>query len=161
MLRRLREMRTTYSLYLESPHWRKMVAEHRQTRCEVCGAAEGHLYLHHVTYARLGREKPQDLCTLCGTCHESVHRAAASSKASLDPRPHQPRNLKRERTKIDRRVQSMDPKPWRSQEKKLTPRQQVIEDMRQEVDKRLADAKSRQDKSEIKRLTAIKRRHRL
>jgi 5-methylcytosine-specific restriction endonuclease McrA len=41
-------------------------------KCEKCGAAFP-LQVHHKTYARLGKEGPNDLIVLCVPCHEEEH----------------------------------------------------------------------------------------
>ena len=59
------------------PHW----AERRAARfvhdgwsCVLCGTGDD-LQCHHVTYERLFEESLQDLMTVCGLCHETIHRA--------------------------------------------------------------------------------------
>ena len=41
-------------------------------RCQRCGAP-GPLDVHHLTYARLGRERPGDLLAVCESCHRALH----------------------------------------------------------------------------------------
>ncbi len=41
-------------------------------RCQRCGA-RGPLDVHHLTYARLGRERPGDLLAVCESCHRALH----------------------------------------------------------------------------------------
>jgi hypothetical protein len=41
-------------------------------RCQRCGAP-GPLDVHHLTYARLGRERPGDLLAVCESCHQALH----------------------------------------------------------------------------------------
>ena len=41
-------------------------------RCQRCGAPEP-LDVHHLTYARLGRERPGDLLAVCESCHRALH----------------------------------------------------------------------------------------
>ncbi len=60
-----------YDRYLESPAWRAArEAAIRRARglCQWCGAA-GKLEVHHLSYARLGHERPGDLAALCRDCH--------------------------------------------------------------------------------------------
>jgi predicted HNH restriction endonuclease len=43
-------------------------------RCERCGVPTLRLDAHHARgYARLGRERLQDLVMLCRLCHDAVH----------------------------------------------------------------------------------------
>ena len=63
--------------YLESEHWIEFRhawwRAHPFARCSVCGC--GHpLDLHHVTYARRGRERFTDVVPLCRADHNAVHR---------------------------------------------------------------------------------------
>ena len=60
-----------YHTYLASDAWqRKRYAVLRRAgyRCERCGWA-GPLDVHHLTYARFGREDLGDLRALCRSCH--------------------------------------------------------------------------------------------
>lgn len=64
-----------YSDYLNSPEWkakRKKVIERARGICEGCGinATEE---VHHLTYARAGREMLFDLVALCVECHHAIH----------------------------------------------------------------------------------------
>jgi 5-methylcytosine-specific restriction endonuclease McrA len=62
--------------YLKSLHWRftrwRKKAQMRFTkgsvRCEKCGSQKW-LHIHHITYARLGRERMSDLQVICRKCH--------------------------------------------------------------------------------------------
>ncbi len=40
-------------------------------KCQECGYKKG-LAVHHLTYARLGREDPEDLRVLCKPCHSKA-----------------------------------------------------------------------------------------
>ena len=65
---------TGYAHYLSSPRWRSLrvqVLNRDGHRCQGCGATRG-LHVHHLRYA-LGREKLEDLTTLCGGCHRFAH----------------------------------------------------------------------------------------
>ena len=65
-----------YYKYLRSRKWRAK-AEAAKKRagyaCQKCGKRVP-LTVHHWTYARLGRELPEDLSALCWPCHQEVQR---------------------------------------------------------------------------------------
>lgn len=48
--------------------------------CERCGILPG-VQLHHLTYERIGSERPEDLQLLCKACHEFIH-----GKRHVDPK---------------------------------------------------------------------------
>lgn len=68
-----------YRSFISSAAWQQSPARLQELaasgyRCRVCNASrrEARLEVHHRTYARLGRERPSDLTTLCSTCHRVV-----------------------------------------------------------------------------------------
>jgi 5-methylcytosine-specific restriction endonuclease McrA len=68
-----------YVQFIRGERWlnsRARQAELRASghRCRLCGRGrpEVRIEVHHRTYARLGRERTWDLCTLCDECHEVV-----------------------------------------------------------------------------------------
>lgn len=63
-----------YAEYLQTDHWRRVreAALRRQPRCAMCGRESG-LRVHHNSYDRLWAEEPEDLCVVCGDCHERHH----------------------------------------------------------------------------------------
>jgi hypothetical protein len=67
--------RDWYRQYLESPEW-KARAEAAKARfgglCALCSSPDG-LEAHHRTYARVGKENPEDLTALCSSCHRAYH----------------------------------------------------------------------------------------
>jgi ssDNA-binding Zn-finger/Zn-ribbon topoisomerase 1 len=65
----------SYASYLRSGLWETSRRRLVRTACEDCGSGAG-LVLHHMTYARLGEERIEDVCTLCPACHLAAHRAA-------------------------------------------------------------------------------------
>lgn len=78
---------TNYETYLQSPHWRRIRIQYRQSHpwlCGVCGATEL-LELHHKTYERIGSERLDDLIPLCAQCHPLVHQLHQEQIATLDP----------------------------------------------------------------------------
>lgn len=66
--------------YLRSRHWRELRADilAKRPNCQNCGLSRilcqffyfSDLDLHHLTYARLWRELPEDVQVLCRACHE-------------------------------------------------------------------------------------------
>jgi hypothetical protein len=71
-----------YDDYLQTHEWaaRRVEALRRaDDRCQVCDGNES-LSVHHRTYERRGRERPDDLTVLCGPCHELFHRSRQLSR---------------------------------------------------------------------------------
>lgn len=73
--------KTEYAAYLASDHWREIRKEtfgNLTPTCERCSIPrwlseivyDQDLHVHHVTYANLGSERPEDLEVLCRRCHE-------------------------------------------------------------------------------------------
>jgi len=70
-----------YYNYLASPHWRltrRRAIQRAGHRCQECGGywtreRPLRLEVHHLTYARVGKERPGDLAVLCEACHEQAH----------------------------------------------------------------------------------------
>lgn len=66
-----------YEIYLKSPQWfakRDQALKHHGAVCDKCGK-KSDLQVHHKTYARLGKEKMEDLQILCRPCHNEVHES--------------------------------------------------------------------------------------
>lgn len=64
-----------YNEYLTSPLWRErrnLIIQRAKGRCEVCQARAAY-QIHHLTYARVGRELPDDLVAVCDRCHDDYH----------------------------------------------------------------------------------------
>jgi 5-methylcytosine-specific restriction endonuclease McrA len=68
-------MAVEYRRYIRSPRWRaKRAAVILRARglCERC-----HTWpivnVHHLSYDRLGDERPEDLLGVCVKCHEELH----------------------------------------------------------------------------------------
>ena len=72
----------TYDEYLTTTSWmcRAMQAKDRANwHCQTPGClSEGPLEVHHLTYARVGRERPDDLVVLCEDCHAAAHARRAA-----------------------------------------------------------------------------------
>lgn len=81
-----------YIKYINSDAWRAMrsrVLERDSCRCRDCGHTSPRNHVHHLTYARLGRERLDDLVTLCKACHDAVHHGSmtVSRKKAVKPIP--------------------------------------------------------------------------
>lgn len=66
-----------YADYILSDVWRAkalVVKGRAHWTCQRCGKKNVPLEAHHLTYARLGCERPDDLQALCADCHEQVTR---------------------------------------------------------------------------------------
>jgi len=66
-----------YKLALVSDYWRALSASVFQQRgpyCQRCGKFSLGLELHHLTYDRVGRERPQDVVIVCRVCHPDADR---------------------------------------------------------------------------------------
>ena len=66
-----------YKDYLKSARWqvkRQQVFAFYGKRCYACYKRAKVLHVHHLTYARLGRENMRDLIPLCVPCHKEVTR---------------------------------------------------------------------------------------
>lgn len=64
-----------YQDYIKSPEWLSLRKRILSTRnyCEVCGAKDCELHLHHKTYENFKHEKDEDLQVLCFDCHSKIH----------------------------------------------------------------------------------------
>lgn len=71
-----------YDAYLLSPQWRDLRAKvlaRDAYQCNGCGAGRA-TQVHHLTYARVGREMLFDLVAVCDRCHDAIHTATESPK---------------------------------------------------------------------------------
>lgn len=59
------------------PEARKAAHARARGRCEWCGTRGNRLnwelHVHHLTYARFHKERPEDLVVLCLDCHSKAH----------------------------------------------------------------------------------------
>ena len=62
-----------YQKYLNSDWWKIKRKQVGEKFCFVCGARQN-LHIHHLTYARIFREKNKDLKWLCKEHHEGFHK---------------------------------------------------------------------------------------
>lgn len=78
-----------YNAYINSDEWREKARRIRERdgyRCQICGASDVPLEVHHLTYARLRRERDDDLITLCHDCHSKVTESWDSIKKRIHAR---------------------------------------------------------------------------
>lgn len=72
-----------YREYIQSEAWRLKSRERLELDgycCQGCGSRK-RIRVHHVTYARFGNERITDLVSVCGECHDLIHRVYATGKA--------------------------------------------------------------------------------
>ena len=71
------EVFTRYKEYLQSVHWSRFRAayfkEQGEKVCVQCTSRD-RVQLHHLTYARIGREQFGDVVALCDSCHRALHK---------------------------------------------------------------------------------------
>lgn len=77
--------------YMQSSEW--LALKHVRltidnNQCVHCHSTTN-LHLHHITYARLGVEKISDVCILCSTCHNNLHKITGYDRLSY----HHPKRL--------------------------------------------------------------------
>ena len=75
----------SYAEYLASNWWkarRRAKLESTGFTCERCPNRA--TQVHHKHYKTLGREKNEDLESLCGACHEHEHQSLIASRSHLD-----------------------------------------------------------------------------
>jgi len=66
---------TNYNSYIESEEWKEKawrIRERDGYRCQICGANDVPLEVHHLTYDRLYDEDDGDLITVCHACHKKI-----------------------------------------------------------------------------------------
>lgn len=62
--------------YLSSDKWKvtkRAILFRDQYTCQVCKDTGIPLEVHHITYEDFGQEKPEQLVSLCRTCHGELH----------------------------------------------------------------------------------------
>ena len=63
--------------YLKTDHWKKLRKKAKirdNFKCVQCGVSGVRLEVHHKTYENAGREKLEDVITLCQPCHAKKHK---------------------------------------------------------------------------------------
>ena len=79
----------SYAVYLRSPEWqerRKLALQRAGYCCQRCRSDET-LEVHHLSYDRLGFERPEDLYVLCNPCHAEEHGRAAKNDRVVSVEP--------------------------------------------------------------------------
>lgn len=77
-----------YEDYLATEHWhdkRDEIQKRDNYRCVFCSDTHN-LAVHHVTYDNIGIERPEDLITVCRTCHAvltKLHETAPARRAEI------------------------------------------------------------------------------
>lgn len=75
----------TYTDFTKSDLWKsrreKFYGTHKR-ECKVCKSVE-HVELHHVDYARIGKELDRDLVPLCKDHHGLAHKIVKKHKVPL------------------------------------------------------------------------------
>lgn len=75
-----------YREYLKSTKWagkRDYAIWHAGDECDECADTE-RLTVHHITYERIGDERPEDLQCLCWPCHRNKHISPVEAKPIVD-----------------------------------------------------------------------------
>lgn len=65
-----------YQAYLRTDYWRifrHSVITECGPRCQVCDKRLARPQLHHLSYERLGKERPSDVIIACDDCHRRFH----------------------------------------------------------------------------------------
>ena len=78
ILRRLKKEKVIawemlYAMYLTSKHWRALrykVLKRDNYKCVLCNKKDKHMHVDHLSYKGFGKEKMEDLQTLCKECHQ-------------------------------------------------------------------------------------------
>lgn len=76
-------MNDKYRAYLLSPTWAAIkldLLHTRGQRCERCQKKTKYLQVHHLTYARIFKEEPEDLLLVCDKCHKKEHGITKKNK---------------------------------------------------------------------------------
>jgi len=85
MAKRKKPKKINYNDYISSPAWKKKRGQRiliDNKTCQMCGATNVLLNVHHITYDSLGNEDMKDLITLCVPCHARVHEEMKGKSAS-------------------------------------------------------------------------------
>ena len=74
-----------YIEYLKSEHWKSFKKRYKKAKSpQFClGCGNKRIQLHHRTYARLGKERYEDIFPLCGKCHIKLHKFLSDNKQRI------------------------------------------------------------------------------
>lgn len=75
----------TYGEYLQSDEWkatRTKIRRRARGWCERCHVRR-RVDVHHLSYERLGHERPSDLIAVCGWCHQFLHGQISTDPAGM------------------------------------------------------------------------------
>jgi len=75
-----------YKSYLHTNHWQKTRKKKLKSRnfiCQICGAKDTILDVHHRYYKTINKEKMMDLKVLCRECHTFYHKYFGLNKMKL------------------------------------------------------------------------------
>lgn len=78
-----------YESYIASDTWReraRRIRERDDHRCQICGASDVPLEVHHLSYDRLYHERDDDLMTVCHECHERITESWHSIRDGIKAR---------------------------------------------------------------------------
>lgn len=81
--------RSQYAAYRRSRHWRRVRKQRLRMdgfKCASCSRSKDQVVLevHHRTYERIGRERTEDLISLCQRCHSTEHQWVAREAAARE-----------------------------------------------------------------------------
>lgn len=78
-----------YASYIESDAWKEKARRIRERdgyRCQICGAVDVPMEVHHLTYDRLFQEQDDDLLTVCAACHKKITESWHSMRDGIKAR---------------------------------------------------------------------------
>lgn len=90
-IQRLFSSYESYEEYIDSDEWRERASRIRMRDgycCQICGATDVPMEVHHLTYTRLYEEDDGDLLTLCHECHEKVTKLWREARDGAKAKKH-------------------------------------------------------------------------
>lgn len=81
--------RLLYVDYLQSPMWEPKRAEavkRAGNACQKCKRRNVLLEVHHISYVRMGKERPEDLIAVCPPCHRDLDARSGFGKGRKEAR---------------------------------------------------------------------------
>lgn len=96
---------SSYAEKLKDPRWQKkrlQVLNHAKFRCQICGAKDRTLHVHHSYYEK-GKEPWEyptgSLISVCEDCHAMLHPKKQDPAPELDLQPQADEPVSEERRK--------------------------------------------------------------